>query len=79
MFGLPAELESLRVYRATAATGSRLFAEVLPREEDDGFDARVMDADGNVYLELSGYRTVAIPAPETMAALLEAVSEGAPA
>jgi len=79
VFGLPAKLESLRVWRAAEATGSRLFAEVLPREEDDGFDARVMDADGNVYVELSGYRTVAIPDPETMAELLEAVTEGAPA
>jgi Polyketide synthase dehydratase N-terminal domain/Polyketide synthase dehydratase domain len=78
VFGLPAGLASLRVCRP-AATGDRLFAEVLPREGDGGFDARVTDAAGDVYLELSGYRTVPIPPPDTMGTLLEAVSEGAPA
>jgi NAD(P)-dependent dehydrogenase (short-subunit alcohol dehydrogenase family) len=83
VFGLPAGLESLRIYPVASASGGRLFAEVLPREGDDGFDARVVDADGNVVVELSGYRTVAIPRPEAMTELLgslgEAAGEAAPA
>jgi NAD(P)-dependent dehydrogenase (short-subunit alcohol dehydrogenase family) len=79
VFGLPAGLELLHVYRPTAPAGTRLFAEVSPREEDDGFDARVVDAEGHVYVVLSGYRTIAIPAPATMGELLEAIGEGATA
>jgi hypothetical protein len=77
-FGLPAGLESLRVCRSPAASATRFFAEVLARKEHDGFDARVVDAEGNVYVELSGYRTVA--APElAKAELLAAVTKGASA
>ena len=79
VFGLPAAVESVRVYRAVDTSGSRFYAEVVPREDDHGFDARVVDADGNVCLELSGYRTVAVPEPGTMAELLETLTEGATA
>jgi NAD(P)-dependent dehydrogenase (short-subunit alcohol dehydrogenase family) len=79
VFGLPAALESLRILRQAEAGTSRLFAEVRPREEDAGFDARVVDADGNVYVELSGYRTIAIPSPENISDLLESATEEATA
>jgi NAD(P)-dependent dehydrogenase (short-subunit alcohol dehydrogenase family) len=80
VFGLPAALESVRIWRAVEIGRGGLFAEVRQREDDDGFDARVVDADGNVHVELSGYRTVAIPEPpESMSELLEPTEEGAPA
>jgi NAD(P)-dependent dehydrogenase (short-subunit alcohol dehydrogenase family) len=77
VFGLPAALESVRVYGEAAPRDRQLFAEVLPRREGDAFDARVVDADGNVYVELAGYRTVAIPEPQNMAELLARLTEGA--
>ena len=69
VFGLPAALGSVRVHRAPAA-GARLYADVRSRE-GGGFDARVVDAEGNVHVELSGYRTIAVPGWASKAALLE--------
>jgi hypothetical protein len=81
LFGLPARLESLRVFRAAEAGGDQLFAEVRTRADDDAFDASVVDASGSVYLELSGYRTVAFPGAKTVVEPLGiglgAVTEGA--
>jgi hypothetical protein len=81
VFGLPAALEAVRVCPEgeAGAAGKLLFAEVLPREDADGFDARVVDSEGNVCVELFGYRTVAIPEPEAMGELLASLAEGAPA
>jgi len=76
VLGLPAALGSLTVYRR--APDVELFAEARSRVEG-GFDGRVLDARGNVYLELSGYRTVALPEPTTLARMLESASEGVPA
>jgi Polyketide synthase dehydratase N-terminal domain len=76
LLGLPAQLAALRVYRAPAP-GARLFAEVRRGEGDGGFDARVLDADGNVHVALSGYRTVALARPNARAELLgTSVQEG---
>jgi hypothetical protein len=81
LFGLPARLDSLRVFRAAEGTGTQLFAEARTRSDDDAFDACVVDADGNVCLELSGYRTVALPGArmvvESPGIGLGAVTEGA--
>jgi NAD(P)-dependent dehydrogenase (short-subunit alcohol dehydrogenase family) len=78
VFGLPAALGSLRVYRRAPA-GERLYADVRRRDGDDGFDAEVVDAEGNVYVELSGYRAVALPGVNAASALLgPAAREGAP-
>ncbi|HUL61341.1 MAG TPA: SDR family NAD(P)-dependent oxidoreductase [Anaeromyxobacteraceae bacterium] len=79
VLGLPARLGSLRVRRAAPPGDSRIFAEVWRRDEGDGFDAHVVDADGNVYVELSDYRTVALPEPKTLGDLRGPVKEGAPA
>ncbi|HVI94916.1 MAG TPA: polyketide synthase dehydratase domain-containing protein, partial [Anaeromyxobacter sp.] len=75
VLGLPAALGSLRVYPAPEA--DRLFARVRRREDDDGFDAEVVDAEGNVHVELSGYRTVALPGPTALPELSRPVAEGA--
>jgi NAD(P)-dependent dehydrogenase (short-subunit alcohol dehydrogenase family) len=74
VFGLPAALDALRVY--PAAEG-RLYAEVEPRADGRGFDARIVDAAGNVVVELAGYRTVAVPGWEAKAELLGAPADGA--
>jgi NAD(P)-dependent dehydrogenase (short-subunit alcohol dehydrogenase family) len=79
VFGLPAALDALRVFRPAPGAGVRLFAEAVPVEEGAGFDARVVDAEGNVYVELSGYRTVEVPELAAKAALLEPAPEGTPA
>jgi hypothetical protein len=46
--------------------GTQLYAEIEPRQgtaDELAFDARVLDAEGVVYLELEGYRTARLPAP----------------
>ena len=56
--GLPHSIGKLRVYR-NVINGTSIFAEVKPKEVDGQlfFDARVVDSKGNVYLDLSDYRT----------------------
>ena len=34
---------------------------VTPHPEQESFDAEVVDAKGNCYVQLSGYKTVALP------------------
>ena len=38
-----------------------LYAVVTPNPEQGSFDAEVVDAAGNLYLQVSGYSTVALP------------------
>jgi 3-oxoacyl-(acyl-carrier-protein) synthase/NAD(P)-dependent dehydrogenase (short-subunit alcohol dehydrogenase family) len=61
--GLPTAFESVRVYRSPdEADGERLFALVSRRDgESPSYDARVVDGRGRVYLDLEGYRTIALP------------------
>jgi NAD(P)-dependent dehydrogenase (short-subunit alcohol dehydrogenase family) len=79
VFGLPAGLEALRVYRPVEERSRPLFAEAWHRKDDDGLDARVVDADGNVYVELQNYRTVPLPEPKGMGELIGRVPEAEPA
>jgi hypothetical protein len=76
VFGLPAGLEALRIHKVKVRSGARLYAEAIPRPDGEGFDARVVDGEGNVYVELLRYRTVALPEPKEMSALAGAI-EGA--
>jgi hypothetical protein len=61
--GLPIHLNRVSLVRPPeAASGARLYAVVRPAAESEGaYDARVVDERGNVYLDLSGYRTAALP------------------
>ena len=62
---LPSAIERVRLY-ALPANGAPLYAEIEPRSgtaEELAFDARVLDEDGVVYLELLGYRTARLPLP----------------
>jgi hypothetical protein len=58
-FGLPLHIDSLRPIRKPD-TGTELYC-LAKKTGDAGFHADVVDAAGNRYLELAGYRTVAIP------------------
>jgi hypothetical protein len=66
--GLPTAFDEARVYRqAEEADGERLYAVVDRRTADQvTYDARVVDGRGRVYVELRGYRTVALPTPMTL-------------
>jgi len=58
---LPAGYDRLRVYRPGRLPNDKLFALVETKDDGKQFDARVVDGDGLVYLELDGYRTVTMP------------------
>jgi len=60
--GLPQRVRQVCLCRAPELAEGQLYAVVTPADPDQGsFDAEVRDAEGNLYLHLSGYRTVALP------------------
>ena len=62
IMGLPLRVERVRAFRAPETATGRLHAVVTPSASGDGsYDARVVDADGNVFLAVEGYRTVELP------------------
>jgi hypothetical protein len=62
LMGLPLHVERVRPVRPPETATGRLHAVVTPSASGDGsYDARVVDADGNVYLVVDGYRTVELP------------------
>jgi len=60
-FGLPQDVQQVSLLRAPELAEGKLYAVVTPYPEDGTFDAEVVDAKGNRYLYLSGYRTSALP------------------
>jgi acyl transferase domain-containing protein/acyl carrier protein/NAD(P)-dependent dehydrogenase (short-subunit alcohol dehydrogenase family) len=79
--GLPLHIDQVSVCRAPDRAEGRLYAVVTAKQ--GRFDAEVVDAKGNRYVQMTGYRTVALPdavesellkplqavmAPETVAA-----------
>ncbi|NTV63428.1 MAG: SDR family NAD(P)-dependent oxidoreductase, partial [Oscillochloris sp.] len=61
VLALPAEIESVTVFKATPPPGEpQLYAVVSP-VSDGVFDAQVRDEEGNVYVAMRGYHTVALP------------------
>jgi hypothetical protein len=60
---LPSSLETLEVYRHldAAEPGATIYAVVSAVDGGTAFDARVVDDQGNVYLDLTGYRTAKLP------------------
>jgi hypothetical protein len=59
---LPSSLETLEVYRhPDVGNGKAIYAIVTAQDEGASFDARVIDEEGNVYLDLTGYRTSKLP------------------
>ncbi|RPI24785.1 MAG: hypothetical protein EHM70_20855, partial [Chloroflexota bacterium] len=59
---LPASIRSVKVYRGEQeAAGKGVFALVRPLDGGAAFDAIVLDQEGQVYVEMTGYRTVRLP------------------
>jgi hypothetical protein len=58
--GLPYGIERVKVVKLPDVTEKYLFAVVAPRA-DGSFDAELCDRGGNIYLALSGYRTMELP------------------
>jgi hypothetical protein len=60
-FGLPQHIDRVSLLRLPELAKDRLYALVTPDPERASFDAEVVDAAGNCYVQLNGYRTVALP------------------
>jgi malonyl CoA-acyl carrier protein transacylase len=62
IMALPHSIGTLTIY-PRRVNGEPIFAEVTPRIEEGKvcFDARVVDAKGHMYLELSNYQTAPLP------------------
>jgi malonyl CoA-acyl carrier protein transacylase len=77
---LPTAIERVVLHRPQE-NGALLYAEIKPRTgpgDEVSFDGRVVDDQGNLYLELTGYRTARLPdsvADEEVAPLRAAVEE----
>jgi acyl transferase domain-containing protein/NAD(P)-dependent dehydrogenase (short-subunit alcohol dehydrogenase family) len=59
--GLPQRIDHVSLFRTPELAEGRLYAVVTPDPERGRFDAEVVDSAGNCYLQLTGYRTVAVP------------------
>jgi NAD(P)-dependent dehydrogenase (short-subunit alcohol dehydrogenase family) len=59
--GLPLHVEQVCWSRSPQLAEGPLYAVVTPDEPKESFDADVVDTAGNLYLRVSGYRTVALP------------------
>jgi len=59
--GLPLHVEQVSWSRSPQLAEGPLYAIVTPDEQQESFDAEVVDTAGNRYLQVSGYRTVALP------------------
>jgi hypothetical protein len=75
--GLPRHIERVSLLRAPELANSRLYAVVTPHPDRGDFNAEVVDTEGNRYLRLRGYHTVALPDgvnAEPLKALQDAMS-----
>ena len=59
--GLPQHVDYVRVLRAPELVVGGLYAVVTPQAQPAQFNVEVIDTDGNLYVQLRGYRTVALP------------------
>jgi acyl transferase domain-containing protein/acyl carrier protein len=59
--GLPLHVGQVSWSRTPESPKGPLFAVVTPDEQRGSFDAEVIDAEGNRYVRLTGYRTAALP------------------
>ncbi len=59
--GLPQHIDQLCVRRTPNESEGRLYAVVTSHPEKESYDAEVVDAFGNQFVHLSGYRTSALP------------------
>jgi Polyketide synthase dehydratase N-terminal domain len=59
--GLPLYVHQVRAWHVPEPAAGPFFAAVTPHPNEQGYDAEVVDAKGNCYIQLSGYKTVALP------------------
>jgi len=59
--GLPQQVRRVSLLRTPDLAEGHLYAVVTPLPDQGCFDAEVLDSKGKCYLQMSGYRTVAIP------------------
>jgi acyl transferase domain-containing protein/acyl carrier protein/NAD(P)-dependent dehydrogenase (short-subunit alcohol dehydrogenase family) len=59
--GLPLHVDRVSTFLNTPNPPGRLYAVITPDPARGTFDAQVLDSGGTLYVQLSGYRTVAIP------------------
>ena len=59
--GLPQSVRRINLRHAPRSTEGPLYAVVTPVPNGESFDAEVVDANATSYLEVIGYRTVALP------------------
>jgi hypothetical protein len=60
--GLPQHIDCVSLLKPIPeSTDAVLYAVVTPDPSQGRFDAEVVDAKGNCYLQLTSYRTVAVP------------------
>jgi len=59
--GLPLHINRVSSLLIPESADTGLYAVVTSGQDRGSFDAQVVDAKGNLYLQLSGYRTVAVP------------------
>jgi hypothetical protein len=75
--GLPLQVREIKWLRNPVLTDGRFYAVVTPQPNQESFDAEVIDGKGNLYLQLTGYRTIGLPGAVDAAplkALQEAMS-----
>ncbi len=78
--GLPLYVHEVRVWQVPEPGNGRFYAVVTPHPEQQSFDAEVVDAAGNCCIQLSAYKTVALPNSvdaEPLKALQDAISQHA--
>jgi hypothetical protein len=59
--GLPLHIDRVTLFAPIGSATGPLYAVVTPNMHDESFDAQIIDSKGDCYLELAGYRTVAVP------------------
>jgi Polyketide synthase dehydratase N-terminal domain len=59
--GLPLHIDKVSVRRAPDDSKGGVYAVVTPNLEQESFDAEILDAKGKQFVELRGYRTIALP------------------
>ncbi|MDM7995676.1 MAG: SDR family NAD(P)-dependent oxidoreductase [Acidobacteriota bacterium] len=73
--GLPDSFREFRILAAPDKDPNAILFAVVTSDTDNGYDVKIVDGKGNVYLVLQGYRTMNLPDP-VPADLLEPLKKG---
>jgi hypothetical protein len=75
--GLPLRVNQVTTWKSPELSSAKFYAMVTPHPDRGTFDAEVVDAEGNRYLQLDGYRTIGVPLPmdaDTLKAVQQAIT-----